>query len=128
MHYRYYRLLCLTENPICANFRTFQFYVKPIWQISAFKQCKNSPKSKFRVSKCVKMAFFAQRKIDMSCYSCTYSQCGNFRIFLSLRFHVKSTLDNSETLQNCRLCHFRGSKLGTFGTFHPSKSAKVHKS
>ena len=49
-------------------------------------------------------------------------QCGNFRIFLSLRFYV-----NSIEFKNCNFCNFIGSEFCSFGKFQPFKSVKIHK-
>ena len=45
--------------------------------------------------------------------------CGNFRIFLSLRFYM---------FQTCPFCNFSGSEFCWFGIFRPFDSAKLHKS
>ena len=54
--------------------------------------------------------------------------CGIFRIFLWLRFYVKSIVENLWVLWlNCYFCHFKGSEFCWFGKFQPSKSTKIHK-
>ena len=44
---------------------------------------------------------FPDTKCIFACYVfvCTYTQYGNFKIFVSLRFHVKSILENLEILK-----------------------------
>ena len=37
-----------------------------------------------------------------------HSQCGNFSVFLSLRFYVKLILENAEILKTAFFCHFWG--------------------
>ena len=39
------------------------------------------------------------------------SQCGNFKIFLSFIFYVKSILKDLEVLHTAFLCHFEGSEF-----------------
>ena len=53
-----------------------------------------------------------------------YTQCGNFRIFQSLRFYVKSMLENLEVLKTAVFAIFRGCGFCSFGKFQLSKSAK----
>ena len=54
------------------------------------------------------------------------AQCGNFRIFLSLRFYVKSLLENLEVLKLTS-----SAILGTLNfvnlVFQPTISAKIHR-
>jgi len=55
-----------------------------------------------------------------------WPQCGNFRIFLSLRFYVNSILENQK-FKNCTFCEFLGSEFCYLVKLQPSKSAKIHK-
>ena len=48
-----------------------------------------------------------QRPISGLCRT----RCGNFWIFLSLRFYVKSSLDSVKAVK-LPFCHFRGSEFG----------------
>ena len=62
--------------------------------------------------------------ISADCLQSNTSQCGNFIIFLSLRFYVKSILGNLEVpkllfLPFCEFC--------PFGKNQDLKSAKIHK-
>ena len=43
---------------ICHFLQFYGLWILLIWYISTFKKCKNSVKSNFRGSKCVKMSFF----------------------------------------------------------------------
>ena len=51
-------------------------------------------------------------------------QCGNFRIFLSLRFYVKSTFGESRSCKTAFFYHFRDTEFCWFGKFQPSISSK----
>jgi len=62
----------------------------------------------------------------ISVTNCLNAQCGKFRIFLSLRFYVKSILENLEVLK-LPFCCFKSSEICWFCRFQPSKSAKNHK-
>jgi len=53
-------------------------------------------------------------------------QCGNFRIFVSLRFYVKQFCGFLK-FKICRFCHSRGCEFCSFGQFQPSKNEKMHK-
>ena len=46
------------ESAIFCHFRDFEVWILLIRQISAFKMCQNSLKSKYRASKCVRIADF----------------------------------------------------------------------
>ena len=48
------------------------------------------------------------------------SQCGKFRIFLSLRFYVKSIFDNVEVLK-LLFCNFRGFQKSKFRVINELK-------
>ena len=56
------------------------------------------------------------------------AQCGKIRIFLSLRFYVKSTLENVKfvKLNYQFFLQFRGYELFKI-EFQPSKNARIHK-
>ena len=54
------------------------------------------------------------------------TKCGNFMIFLSFRFYVKSIFKNLEVLKLLFLLFLMPSIL-FFGKIQPSKSAKFHK-
>ena len=54
------------------------------------------------------------------------TQCGNFIIFPSLRFYVKSILRILE-MENLPIANLGGYEFCSFGKFRPSKSAKNHK-
>ena len=65
-------------------------------------------------------------KVLVSRNFCQMTQCGNFRIFLSLRFYVKSILEILEVLK-LPFFHFRHSEFCWIGKFQPLKCAKIHK-
>ena len=45
-------------------------------------------------------------------------QCGNFKIFLSFRFYVKSTLENIEVLKLPFFCNFMGTSRNPQNSSH----------
>jgi len=51
---------------------------------------------------------------------------GNLKIFVSIRFYVKSILENLK-VQKLPFLPFLGSEFCKFGYFQPSKGAKMHK-
>ena len=53
------------------------------------------------------------------------SQCGKFSTFLSLRFYVKSILENVK-VQKMSFLPFQELWNYDFGTFQPSANAKIH--
>jgi len=55
----------------------------------------------------------------------TSTQCGNFRIFVSPRFYVKSVLWILEVQKLLVSCYFRACEFCSFGNFQPTKSEKI---
>ena len=72
-----------------------------IWSFSAFKKCRNAWKSKFRASKCIKMANFAlqnskkliSRKIRVTEKSCNFHTVGKF-----LHLHTVNHFENEDNM------------------------------
>ena len=66
--------------------------------------------------------------LDFHCFHeivSSTAQCGKFSTFLSLRFYVKSILENVNVQQ---MPYLQLQRLGIFdlGTFQPSENAKIH--
>ena len=61
---------------------------------------KSEPKNVLDIHKKFKMVSYAKHFTFVSVSNCNRSQCGKFSIFLSLRFYVKSILENVEVLKN----------------------------